>query len=121
MKWVMKNILQKTMSGVLTGALLCLLAGCVGEVYPSSGPVAYDYDYYPDGDVYFYPQARLYYWNDGGHWRSGQWLPPRYHLREEEREHLRLHSREPWREHAPERPQFEHRGGGEFGHRRDRD
>lgn len=118
----MKNVLQKAVSGVLTGTLLCLLAGCVGEVYPGPGPVAYyDYDYYPDWNVYYYPGARVYYWNDEGRWRSGPGLPPRYHLREEQREHLRLHSREPWMERAPQRPQYEHREDRDFGRRRDRD
>ena len=80
-----------------------LSGGCVvpGEVSYSGGPY-YDYYYYPEANVYFYPSGRRYYWHDGGHWRSGRRMPPRFSLREEHREHLRLHSRQPWTEHRRE-------------------
>jgi hypothetical protein len=73
-----------------------------GGAYYGGGATYYDYDYYPDEDIYFYPEAHVYYWNDGGRWRSGRDLPPRYRLNEERREHLRLHSRQPWTEHHRE-------------------
>jgi hypothetical protein len=99
-----KNQIRRAFAGLLTGTGLLLLVGCTGVAYttPGGSVAFYDYDYYPDGDVYFYPHDHIYYWNDGGHWRSGGRLPDRYHLREEGREHLRLHSRQPWTEHPSE-------------------
>jgi len=31
--------------------------------------------YYKDHDVYFAPEAKVYYWNENGNWRSGASLP----------------------------------------------
>jgi hypothetical protein len=111
MKLISGNVCR-AITALLAGVALSFLTGCVADVYGTAGPVAYDYDYYPDWDIYFYPQGRIYYWNNGGHWRSGRELPPRYRLHEETREHLQLHSRQPWTEHAPERPELQHHEGG---------
>jgi hypothetical protein len=94
---------------VLAGSVLWFTGCAVRGVAYSNGPALdyYDYDYYPDTDVYFYPRSHVYYWHDGDRWRSGGRLPPRYKLHEERREHLRLHSREPWREHR-EHEEHEH-------------
>lgn len=123
----MKKLFRAASINLLAGLIVLTFAGCVGEVYPEgsatyavggSASGYYDYDYYPGPDVYFYPQRRIYYWNDGARWRSGRRLPPRYHLREEEREHLRFRSREPWTERHESREFEDHREGE---HRRDRD
>lgn len=83
------------------------MAGCAGETYATGGVAYYDYDYYPNWDVYYYPHDRVYYWHDGEHWRSGHGLPNQYRLREEQHEHLQLHTRQPWTEHQPEHQQFQ--------------
>ncbi|HXS67590.1 MAG TPA: hypothetical protein VN761_02030 [Candidatus Polarisedimenticolia bacterium] len=89
------------------GTGLLLMAGCAGTVYTSGGAGYYAYDYYPDWDVYYYPNDRVYYWYDGGHWRSGHRVPGHYRLDVHHREQLQLHSRQPWMEHRPERPEFQ--------------
>lgn len=101
MKTELKGSLQRALVSALAAAGLAFFAGCAAEVYPApGGDVAYyDYDYYPGVNVYFYPHDHIYYWHDRDHWRSGRALPYRYHLNEEQREHLRLHSRQPWEEH----------------------
>lgn len=98
MKTELKKRLQKAVAGTMAAAGLALLAGCAADVYPApGGEVAYyDYDYYPDVNVYFYPHDRVYYWNDHDHWRSGRYLPNRYHLDAGHRQQLHLHSRQPW-------------------------
>ena len=101
----MKNYLQGACAGLMLGGF-ALTAGCVA--YGGGGVAYYDYDYYPDYDVYFYPQARIYYWNEGGHWRSGERLPPHYEFHEEHREHLQLHSQQPWTEHHEEHGGYQH-------------
>jgi hypothetical protein len=106
---------------VVLGGLAWWSAGCTVEEHgPYRAGVYYDYDYYPDANVYFYPEGRIYYWYHDGRWKSGPVLPDRYVIREERREHLHLRSREPWREHhgAGREEHGEERGEhyGEMGH-----
>lgn len=112
MKSKILNRAQNTVIGLLAAGALSLLAGCAADVYPEpvGGVAYYDYDYYPDADVYFYPEGHYYYWRDHDHWRHGGRLPYDYHLNEEHREHLHLRTREPWTEHHEEHHgDFEHR------------
>jgi len=94
-----KAWLRKACIGIAAGMWLALSTGCVGVAYPGGAAVYYDYDYYPGWNIYFYPAGHIYYWNEGGHWRSGAHLPPAYHLNGQSHEQLRLHSRQPWTEH----------------------
>ncbi len=91
-------------AAMLLAGGLTLGNGCAGHY--AGGVEYYDYDYYPDADVYFYPRGHLYYWNEEGHWRSGGELPHHYDLRQHPAERFRGHSREPWNEHHEE-----HHGG----------
>ena len=95
----MKKRLQGIGAGLLLGGALLFSAGCAGVGYAGGG--YYDYDYYPDWDVYFYPQGHLYYWNEAGHWRSGAHLPEHYALRGHHSEHFRGRTQQPWTEHHP--------------------
>jgi hypothetical protein len=36
----------------------------------------HQYVYYGDHDIYFAPETRTYYWQEGSAWRSGTELPP---------------------------------------------
>ena len=36
----------------------------------------HQYIYYGDHDIYFAPETRTYYWQEGNAWRSGVELPP---------------------------------------------
>jgi hypothetical protein len=36
----------------------------------------HQYIYYGDHDIYFAPDTRTYYWQEGNAWRSGMELPP---------------------------------------------
>ena len=96
----MKTYLQWICAGLMSGSAL-LLSGCEEVAYTGGGAVYYDYDYYPDCDVYFYPRAHIYYWNEGGAWRSGDRLPAVYNGRVQHAEQLHLQSQQPWTEHHP--------------------
>jgi len=90
--------------GLLLGGLAALSSGCAGGVAYESGPYAgyYDYDYYPDLDVYYNPAGGYYHWYDGGHWRTGHHLPPRYTIGKAYHERMRFHTSHPWTEaHHP--------------------
>jgi hypothetical protein len=91
------------------GSAMLFFTGCV--TYAPGPDGYYDYDYYPERDVYFYSAGGIYYWNDGGHWRHGRHLPPQFALHQENREHLQLHTRQPWTEHSTKHVQPPHVGG----------
>ncbi|MBC3880531.1 hypothetical protein H8K35_03580 [Undibacterium sp. LX40W] len=46
-----------------------------GTSYPISPVNSYSYVYYPGAQVYYAPNGRIWYWNDGYAWRSGYSLP----------------------------------------------
>lgn len=57
-----------------------LLIGCNEQQAPGTAPgpavnASYSYEYYPDAEVYFQPQGQVYYWSEGGTWRSGASVP----------------------------------------------
>jgi len=91
--------LREICAGLIVGSTLLIFTGCETRV---SGGAYYDYDYYPGHDVYFYPQGRTYYWNEGGRWRSGRDLPPQIDIHAETHETFRGHTRQPWTEHHTE-------------------
>jgi hypothetical protein len=104
---MMKTNLTTWFRPIAAGWLLAglvLATGCVvrERVAYRSGPageVYYDYDYYPDCNVYFYPAAGVYYWNVSGRWVSGRQLPRTIVIRESARQPVHSPSREPWRHH----------------------
>jgi hypothetical protein len=98
----MKNWLPGIGAGVLLSGLI-LSAGCASEGYYAGGAY-YDYDYYPDWGIYYYPRGHVYYWNDEGRWHSGERLPEHYDLHEHHSERLHLRSQQPWTEHHMEHP-----------------
>jgi hypothetical protein len=100
----MKKWFQGMGAVFLLGGSLLMFSGCVGADYEGGGVAYYDYDYYPDWDIYYYPRGHVYYWNDEGHWHSGGRLPERYELREHHSEQLHLRSQQPWTEHHAEHP-----------------
>lgn len=63
----------------------------------SSGHEVYSYEYYPDVEVYFEPQRHVYYWSEGGAWRSGARVPQNVVLRSSVR--VDLDSPEPSKHH----------------------
>ncbi len=79
---------------------------------PPIGP-SYSYEYYPDAEVYYQPQRQVYYWSEGGSWRSGPRAPQNIVLRTHVT--VNLNSREPYRQHnevraryPQQRPQEQH-------------
>ena len=85
---------------VIGGALL--LVGCYVEQPRgyNHGPAmeaSYAYVYYPDAEVYYEPHRHVYFWADGGAWRSGPRVPANYVLRS--RVTVNLNSPEPYRYH----------------------
>src|ERR1043166_7136174 len=79
-----------------------LLFGCYAEHRHgyARGPdvyARYSYVYYPDVEVYFEPHRHVYYWSEGGTWRSGPRVPPTFVLRSYVT--VNLDSPEPYRRH----------------------
>jgi hypothetical protein len=77
-----------------------------GEARGPAVGVSFNYVYYPDAEVYYEPQHRVYYWNDGGAWRSGPRAPQNYVLRSSVR--INLDSPEPYRHHDEVRAKYPH-------------
>ena len=71
------------------------------HIGPGSAPVAeapvYHYVYYPEQEVYFVPETRVYWWSDGGEWHSGPHAPSGIALGTSV--NLDVDARDPWRHH----------------------
>ena len=85
-----------------------LLIGCYvdrphGYVRGPAVEASYSYMYYPDAEVYFEPQRHVYFWNDGGAWRSGPRVPGNVVLHSSVK--VNLKSSEPYQHHAEVRAQ----------------
>lgn len=65
----------------------------VDDAHPG---VVRDYYYYPSAQVYFDPIATSWFWMEGGRWRNGRALPPRYHIDERDRRAFRSDARQPY-------------------------
>jgi hypothetical protein len=98
-----------------------LLIGCYTEPRQAyiSGPTveaSYSYVYYPEVEVYYQPQRHVYFWADGGAWRSGPRVPSNMVLRSHVT--VNLNTPEPYRRHDevraqhPRPPQQQQRGRG---------
>ena len=99
---------MKTKLTLLAIGSALLLIGCYveGPRAVGRGPmgaVSYGYLYYPDAEVYYEPQQHVYYWAEGGAWRSGPRVPSTIVLRSSVR--INLDSPEPYRRHAEVRSQ----------------
>src|SRR5690349_17530646 len=71
-----------------------------GEVIiggPPATVVTYHYVYYPDVEVYFVPETKVYFWFDGSAWRSDP--KPPVSIRLGESMALDLDKPEPWKYH----------------------
>jgi hypothetical protein len=69
---------------LLSAALLALGAACALPAWAGGPPpwapahgwrAKHHYTYYPEGEIYYAPESRLWFWLDGGSWRSGISLP----------------------------------------------
>ena len=65
---------------------------------PAPSPVVYHYVYYPEEEVYFVPETRVYWWTDGRGWYSGPRVPEGIVLGASV--NLDVDARDPWRHHA---------------------
>ena len=63
--------------------------------------------YYPDEEVYFVPETRVYWWSVGGEWRSGPHVPDGLKLGASI--NLGVDGRDPWRHHEMIVKQYPHR------------
>ena len=92
-------------SALLAAVLGMEGAGCEhGGVYVNAGPAYapgyYDYDYYPDTEVYYYPSGRVWWWRDRDEWRSGRELPRGFDAHRGNHVAVRLQTDRPWTAHA---------------------
>jgi|SRR5579862_485900 len=70
----------------------------VGAPAPPA-PVVYHYVYYPEEEVYFVPESRVYWWVDAnGQWISGPRVPEGISLSASV--NLDVDARDPWRHHS---------------------
>ena len=60
-------------------------------------PVVYHYTYYPEEEVYYVPETRVYWWADGAEWHSGPHVPAGVVLGASM--NLGVDGRDPWRHH----------------------
>jgi hypothetical protein len=97
-KIILPQWLRSACAGIMLGSGTLIFTGCVATVREPGPEAYYNYQYYPDADVYYYPEDHIYYWNDGRRWRSGRELPPRIVIRQEHYEYFRGHSQQPWME-----------------------
>jgi hypothetical protein len=67
------------------------------EAAPAPNPVVYHYVYYPEEEVYFAPESRVYWWSVNGEWRSGPRVPEGILLGATV--NLDVDARDPWRHH----------------------
>jgi len=97
-----------TLAAILMMACCWTIVACQRseEPGPPPAPVApaaentyYDYTYYPDSEVYFYPPEGVYYWRDHDAWSHGRDLPAQFHLEHERTVPLHLHTARPYEMH----------------------
>ena len=84
-------------------------ADVIIQIGPQPAPVGtvYHYTYYPDEEVYFVPETRVYWWSVGGEWRSGPHVPDGLKLGASI--NLGVDGRDPWRHHEMIVKQYPHR------------
>jgi len=75
------------------------------DVVVPNAPV-YHYVYYPEEEVYFVPETRVYWWSVGGEWRSGPRVPEGVTLGANVK--LDVDGRDPWRHHEVVIKQYPH-------------
>ncbi|MGD0651739.1 MAG: hypothetical protein ABSA97_11475 [Verrucomicrobiia bacterium] len=100
---------MKTKLPLLAIGSALLLIGCYddrprGYVRSPAVEASYTYVYYPDAEVYFEPHRHVYYWSEGGAWRSGARVPRNIVLRSSVR--VDLDSPEPYRHHDEVRTKY---------------
>jgi hypothetical protein len=104
MKANIKRWVRGAGAGLVLGGMSLITAGCAGTAttYTAASPYGedYEYEYYPDWNVYYYPAADTYTWYEQDHWRSSRHLPPRYTIGHARHEPRRFQSPEPWMEHG---------------------
>ena len=85
----MRQLLQIVAVGGISAFGFLSISGChdgddrhrhVQQIETERRAEVYDYEYYPDSEVYYYPQRRVYYWRESGEWRNGDRLPAQRHL-----------------------------------------
>jgi hypothetical protein len=87
---------KETVFIAIVAALALFVSACI--VAETSRRGGESYYYYPDNEIYFYPQVGWYYWFEGGDWRHGAQPPARFVLRDRDRVRFDW-EREPHRDH----------------------
>jgi hypothetical protein len=90
--------------GSVLGLVGCYVERPHEEVRGPAVEASYSYVYYPDAEVYFEPTTHVYYWLDGGTWRSGPHAPANIVLRSHVT--INLNSREPYTHHDEVRAKY---------------
>jgi hypothetical protein len=60
---------------IATGCAVVVQPAFADEVTVKTTTTKHHYVYYGDHDIYFAPEAKVYYWREGDAWRSGAELP----------------------------------------------
>jgi len=65
----------RALPALALAALPVLAQETTTETVTTTTVKKHDYVYYGDHDIYFAPDTKTYYWQEGGNWRSGMELP----------------------------------------------
>ncbi len=104
MKWSPKLFVGSLALATVLGLAAAEPAAVAGDFVlhidigtPAQAPVVYHYVYYPEAEVYYVPETRVYWWLSGGTWISGPHVPAGLVLGESIR--LNVDAPEPWHHH----------------------
>ena len=101
-----RRFIKLFLAGSLGGAGLGL-SGCEEYDFRSYG--RYDYDYYPDSDVYYHSWTGSYYYYRDGIWIRTSKLPVHIVLKPFYRRRIRIIDRYPYLRNKEHRRRFPHR------------
>lgn len=107
----MKSANLLAAAACVAGAMFLMTgAGCEsGGFYATYDQPAlgyYDYDYYPNNEVYYYPSSHTWWWRDRDEWRHGRDLPHNFDIHGDRHVPVRLNSDRPYTSHERTRAQY---------------
>ena len=92
-------------SSLLIGASVAMMATAGWAAPPDHAPAhgyraKHRYVYYPEREIYYAPESRLWFWISGGDWRFGASLPAAYQQYTSGGVSIELASDRPYTEHV---------------------
>lgn len=96
---------SRLVSSLLIGVSVAMIATAGWAAPPDHAPAhgyraKHRYVYYPEREIYYAPESRLWFWSSGGDWRFGTALPGAYQQYTSGGVSLELGSDRPYTEHV---------------------